>query len=155
MPHVGASQFTELAEVHTKMLLIHLVCGSMLIFIMARAVICSNITLFNSKHKINCIHCFSLIVKRTAFNFRFGVLLSSVGVCVDPCWLRSQAGQSSVCWTKAFAGVYRRIATAEADWQKRQKQRGIGARLKPYHHGGPHIELKPNSGKVKVEQQEI
>lgn len=41
MPHVGASQFTERAEVHTKMFLFHLVYGSMLIFIMARAVVCS------------------------------------------------------------------------------------------------------------------
>lgn len=115
MPHVGASQFTELAEVHTKMLLIHLVCGSMLIFIMATAVICSNITLFNSKHKINCIHCFSLIVKRTAFNFRFGVLLSSVGVCGP--LLAEEPGWTviSVCWAKAVAGIYQRIAAAEAD----------------------------------------
>lgn len=59
MPHGGASQFTELAEVHTKMVLIHLLYGSMLIFIMARAVVCLKITLFNLKHKINCIHWFN------------------------------------------------------------------------------------------------
>lgn len=48
---------------------------------MVRAAIRSKITLFTLKHKINFIHWFGLVAKRTKFNFRFGVLFSSVGVC--------------------------------------------------------------------------
>lgn len=48
---------------------------------MVRAAIRSKIRLFNLKHKINCIHWFSLVANRTKLNFRFGALLSSVGVC--------------------------------------------------------------------------
>lgn len=33
-------------------------------------------------------------------------------------------------------------------------QGGGEARLEPYHHGGPHTELKPNPSKVKAEQQQ-
>lgn len=51
-----------------------------------------------------------------------------------------------------FIGKSRRQKLTD---KKAEATRDGRARLKPYHHGGPHIELKPNSGKVKVEQQEI
>lgn len=45
-----------------------------------------------------------------------------------------------------------------SDWQRRQKHRQLRGRghprLAPYHHGGPHTELKPSSGKLEAEQQQ-
>lgn len=63
----------------------------------------------------------------------------------------------SLCRAKAFAGCLQGIRAAKAhltDRNSRSKD-GWGSLLAPYHHGGPHTELKPDSGKSKAEQQEI
>lgn len=52
----------------------------------------------------------------------------------------------SVRPAKAVAGGHQGITAAKAhltDGSSRSKNR-VGARLEPYHHGGPHTELKPN-----------
>ena len=58
---------------------------------------------------------------------------------------------------EAAAGGHQGVTAAKAhltDRSSRSKD-GVGARLEPYHHGGPHTELKPNPNEIKVEQQEI
>lgn len=75
---------------------------------------------------------------------------------MDPCWPRSQAGQSSLCAGPKLSLVFiRESLLRKLTDKKGRSKEGWGARLKPYHHGGPHIELKPNSAQVRVEQQEI
>lgn len=49
------------------------------------------------------------------------------------------------------AHVTDRSSVSKDGWRSRG---GVRARLEPYHHGGPHTELKPNPSKVKVEQQQ-
>lgn len=61
----------------------------------------------------------------------------------------------SVRGAKKEAGGHQAVTAAEAhltDESGRSKDKW-GARLEPYHHGGPHTELKPNPSKVKAEQQ--
>lgn len=63
---------------------------------------------------------------------------------------------SSLCRAKAFAGSLQGTGAAKAhltDRNSRSKD-GWGSLLVPYHHGGPHTELKPDPGKSKAEQQQ-
>lgn len=67
---------------------------------------------------------------------------------------------SSLCRAKAFAGSLQAIRAAKAhltDRNSRSKDgwgEGGGSLLVPYHHGGPHTELKPDSGKSEAEQRQ-
>lgn len=80
--------------------------------------------------------------------------MSTVGVCVCGPLLAKEPGL--LCAGPKLLPVFiRKLRLQKLNDKKAEATRDGGARLKPYHHGGPHIELKPNSGKVKVEQQEI
>lgn len=53
---------------------------------------------------------------------------------------------------QAAAGRRQDVAAAEAHVTDRSStsRDGWGARLEPYHHGGPHTELKPNPSKSRT-----